>query len=471
MVTSSTNCNTCQQEYSKLLSFLPKSWRKSLVDLLCKISGDKPKVDCEMVRDCETLTSLSQFEQDGTSLCITYTDEQGVESRRCFDLQPLLSTFCNCGETTTSTTTTTTVAPSTTTTTTDVEPDCVTYQLSNPTSNPLSFSYIECGDTEIKTFMLAANGSINFCANIIDGTLFTTDGIIVGLVGSCTAPTTTTTTTTSTTTTTTEAPTTTTTSTTTTTTCGQPECPTTSVETPGTGIVPTGEGGTAWIFFDAIECAQQYKIYVYRDTGSGWAFHTSAGPGTLSQFMHHAGDTYKYPVNNLMIGSTYRYKVTVWRSGTEYDCDWGYFVANVSNTTTTSTTTTTTAAPTTTTTTTVAPTTTTTTSTTTTTTLVGGITIQNTLTGSSITGVTPAFFTINSGAFPIGPSESATGTTGTYTGNISVAITTSTIGRVTLYVNGVQQDCADVTGNDTYLLSAAIVAGDNVVITLEEGTC
>lgn len=140
----------------ELLKDLPSKWRDILIKILLDIQEDIGNVDCDTVRECETLTSLSEFTQNGSQICITYTDEHSVATERCFDLedvlnnsldevnpgcittptlwntmsyierfQALIDTICNCcpattttTTTTSSTTTTTTTAPTTTTTTT-----------------------------------------------------------------------------------------------------------------------------------------------------------------------------------------------------------------------------------------------------------------------------------------------------------------------------------------------------------------
>lgn len=87
------NCKNCQEDIMSELSSVPKSWRKQLADTLCKyIICDKQSLDCEQVKDCETLTSLSNFsiQEDGTTICVTYIDEHLVSIERCFNFVDLL---------------------------------------------------------------------------------------------------------------------------------------------------------------------------------------------------------------------------------------------------------------------------------------------------------------------------------------------------------------------------------------------
>lgn len=149
----STKC-----DLEEILKDLPSKWRDILIKLLLEIQEDIP-IDCNDVKECETLTTLSEFTQTGSDICITYTDENGVETERCFSLettinntlddvdpscvttptlwnqmsltekfQALIDTVCNCcpSTTTTSTTTTTTEAPVTTTSTTTTTTDTTT---------------------------------------------------------------------------------------------------------------------------------------------------------------------------------------------------------------------------------------------------------------------------------------------------------------------------------------------------------
>ena len=142
--------NKCDLE--EILKDLPSKWREALIEILLQIQdGCTESIGCEQVIECETLTSLSEFTQEGTVMCITYTDEDGVSVERCFDMaevinnffdstniapgcvtseavwitltleqkfQALVDTICNCCPSTTTTTTTTTSSTTTTSTST-----------------------------------------------------------------------------------------------------------------------------------------------------------------------------------------------------------------------------------------------------------------------------------------------------------------------------------------------------------------
>ena len=77
----------------EILAVLPKKFRDAIIEILLKIQDEVQTVDCEQVRECETLTSLSEFTQEGTEICITYTDEDGVSTERCFDMAETINNF------------------------------------------------------------------------------------------------------------------------------------------------------------------------------------------------------------------------------------------------------------------------------------------------------------------------------------------------------------------------------------------
>lgn len=162
--------NKCDLE--EILKDLPSKWREALIKILLEIQDDRESVSCEEVRECETLTSLSEFTQNGTEICITYKDENEVSVERCFDvaniinnifsttninpgcvtdpttwdtmtvqekIQALIDTVCNCcpETTSTSTTTTTTEEVTTSTTTTTTEEPTTTTSTSTTTTTTL----------------------------------------------------------------------------------------------------------------------------------------------------------------------------------------------------------------------------------------------------------------------------------------------------------------------------------------------
>jgi len=127
-----------------------------------------------------------------------------------------------------------------------------------------------------------------------------------------------------------------------------------------------------------------------------------------------------------------------------------------------STTTTTTAAPTTTTTTTGAPTTTTSTTTTSSTTTTttshpfSDFTIMNPQSHGKVSNVTPVFYSISTGAFPVGQSEEITGLHGGFSGVISISITNFVFGNFYAHLlkDGIEIDCITCSGNSTFPFSS-----------------
>lgn len=82
---------TFKEQIEQALASLPSKWRDQLVTLLCQIKEGQEDVDCNKVKECETLTVLSDFEQDGTEISIKYTDEHGVQVTRTFDVSSLIN--------------------------------------------------------------------------------------------------------------------------------------------------------------------------------------------------------------------------------------------------------------------------------------------------------------------------------------------------------------------------------------------
>ena len=68
----------------------PQTWRNELSALLCEIVNAKQDVDCQKVKECETLTSFNSFTLNGAVLSISYTDERGVITTRQQSLEDLV---------------------------------------------------------------------------------------------------------------------------------------------------------------------------------------------------------------------------------------------------------------------------------------------------------------------------------------------------------------------------------------------
>lgn len=127
---------------------IPYQWRTQIAKVICLSIADQQSLDCQMVKDCETVTTLSTFSVNGTEICITYRDENGVSFERCFDIETIINNSldgidpkcittqeiwdslsyeeriqaiidyaCTCEEITTTSTTTTSTSSTTTTTT------------------------------------------------------------------------------------------------------------------------------------------------------------------------------------------------------------------------------------------------------------------------------------------------------------------------------------------------------------------
>lgn len=75
---------------SKYLCDVPSKWREQIIKVICdKIAPTDD--ECEKFKECETVTKLSAFSVDGSEVCVTYTDENGIEFTRCFDMQTALN--------------------------------------------------------------------------------------------------------------------------------------------------------------------------------------------------------------------------------------------------------------------------------------------------------------------------------------------------------------------------------------------
>jgi len=86
------NCKNCNNDVENYLSLLPSKWRKKIAEIVCKyIICTKQSINCEDFKGCETITSISEFSQNGTELCISYTDEQGVTVERCYDFSSTIN--------------------------------------------------------------------------------------------------------------------------------------------------------------------------------------------------------------------------------------------------------------------------------------------------------------------------------------------------------------------------------------------
>lgn len=77
---------TIEEQIKLYLEPLPSEWRDKLTKLLCEINNSRQKPDCDDFKECETLTSLSDFEVQGTTVSVKYKDEKSVTYTRSFDI-------------------------------------------------------------------------------------------------------------------------------------------------------------------------------------------------------------------------------------------------------------------------------------------------------------------------------------------------------------------------------------------------
>lgn len=200
------NCTPCMKNIEAQLSDLPSAWRDQIAAFVCNsILEANLLVNCDKVKECETVTSLGNFEVDtvdGSQVCIKYTDELGVEVNRCFDFEDVINSSLDnvdpqclmtmeawqsasltekwesiiekvcteCGAetttTTTTTTSTTTTTTSTTTTTTAAPLACNEFEGHNPieTDENNKFTYTPCGGSVPVDVDVPAGETITVCA-------------------------------------------------------------------------------------------------------------------------------------------------------------------------------------------------------------------------------------------------------------------------------------------------------------------
>lgn len=72
--------NCCDIE-SYLGSF-PQTWRKELSSVLCEILSQKSQIDCNVVKDCQTVTSITPLSFSDNMLSFTYYDEDNTANYR-----------------------------------------------------------------------------------------------------------------------------------------------------------------------------------------------------------------------------------------------------------------------------------------------------------------------------------------------------------------------------------------------------
>lgn len=90
-----TQCKSCEEQLSGYLTSVPSKWREQLISVLCLIKKDKQNLDCQEVRECETVTSLSDFSTTGAVASITFTNEDEVSYSRSLNMSFILNDIMN----------------------------------------------------------------------------------------------------------------------------------------------------------------------------------------------------------------------------------------------------------------------------------------------------------------------------------------------------------------------------------------
>lgn len=81
--------NCC--ELPGYISSFPQTWRNELSELLCKIMTERQNIDCNNVKDCETVTVFNSFTLNDTFLNLSYINERGEITTRQVDLSSILN--------------------------------------------------------------------------------------------------------------------------------------------------------------------------------------------------------------------------------------------------------------------------------------------------------------------------------------------------------------------------------------------
>lgn len=86
---------TFKEQIELYLKPLPSEWREKLTAILCLIKESKQEPDCQKVKECETVTTLSDFTVNGTVISIQYKNENGVIVTRSFDATQIINETLN----------------------------------------------------------------------------------------------------------------------------------------------------------------------------------------------------------------------------------------------------------------------------------------------------------------------------------------------------------------------------------------
>lgn len=86
---------TFKEQIELYLDKLPSKWKEDLTAILCEINNNRQVPDCTDFKNCETLTSLSDFSVQGNTVSIRYKDEAGVTYTRSFNVETILNNQLN----------------------------------------------------------------------------------------------------------------------------------------------------------------------------------------------------------------------------------------------------------------------------------------------------------------------------------------------------------------------------------------
>src|SRR6187402_3013411 len=88
-----------QCDFEEILKDIPRKWREAIIQILMDITASctAGEVTCADVRECETVTTISEWVINDTQVCIKFINETGVEVERCFDVENILNEQLNNG--------------------------------------------------------------------------------------------------------------------------------------------------------------------------------------------------------------------------------------------------------------------------------------------------------------------------------------------------------------------------------------
>lgn len=84
-------CNNCKEVMMKYLCDIPSQWRESISKAICLAIPQSDDLDCDDMKKCETLTSLSSFKTSGTTISIIFTDEKHKEHLLTMNLSSVIN--------------------------------------------------------------------------------------------------------------------------------------------------------------------------------------------------------------------------------------------------------------------------------------------------------------------------------------------------------------------------------------------